>query len=641
MRTTYSKSIMASYATFKELYKSKKYNSPYQILSEFISYLIASKSLYTFTSTDIQSYLELEFGFDLPLAVIRTAMRSVPRVFRDHQIYHVSEIDQENNSFQTYRLQAEEKSQSITDALYKFAEAKNSLDLDKFKLSQELIAFVLDEDGDPNYQQIISSFILDNTGNSEITDAISAIREGSILYSGLAFNITEFGSLNQPITLFLDTEILFDIAGLNGVLFKTLADDFLKLVNVANKNGRIISLKYFSKVKSDIDRFYGKAERIVAGYGEINFTQAMKSIIEGCKDISDVSDKKVELIRYLYEEHGIKQDEKLNYYTDLDNPNNLEDFELLEYPSSDEMNSEGYMFCSHINKLRKGQQTSDYFSSKYLCITDTRRVLDISKAITESLQNPSTNEKFCDYAVSLSYITNLLWFKLNRGFGSSEFPKNLDVVIKARTILSSYITQGITVTYKDIRTKAAAGELTPEQAAARIIALKEKTILPEDLDASNIEEALDFTEEHFAQFEETLAQNRKLLVERDRTIDELSEHIKELKEQLSQATTQNEEKQSQILSLTQRVNTIEEQNLEKMQKTQKWKALFMFSWSIGWKLCVCALAVCMIRRVCIIYKLDFPAWLGVCLSAIGILIAVLPVIRKDWRQYKENRKKME
>ena len=100
------------------------------------------------------------------------------------------------------------------------------------------------------------------------------------------------------------------------------------------------------------------------------------------------------------------------------------------------------MFCSNINKLRKGHQTSDYLTSKYLCITDTRRVREISQAIAE-VQKNEAGEKFCDYAVSLSYITNLLWYKLNRGFGSTEFPKNLDVVIKARTILGSYVTHGI------------------------------------------------------------------------------------------------------------------------------------------------------------------------------------------------------
>lgn len=631
MRPTYSKSIMASYATFKELYNSKEYLSPYQILSEFIKYIIVSKHLYNFTSTDIQGHLNEEFGFKPPIAVIRTAMRSIPDVNRNHQSYWANGV-QGNTAFQAFRQQSEEKSKDITDALIRYADEKGVQNLRKDKLAQELIAFVLDEDGDPQYLKIIGQFVLANENNKKVTDTISAIREGSILYSGLAFNISEFGSLKQPITLFLDTEILFDIAGLNGVLFKTLADDFLRLVNDANRGGKVITLRFFSKVADDIDQFYSRAELIVSGRGEINFTQAMKDIVDGCQSISDVSDKKVELLRKLYTEYSIKKDEKENYYSASDNEYNLEGIVLEDYPATEELNAEGFMFCSHINKLRKGYQTADYLASKYLCVTDTRRVREISKAIAEEQKNEA-GERFCDYAVSLSYITNLLWYKLNRGFGSSEFPKNLDVVIKARTILSSYITQGIATTYKDIRSKVASGKLTQEDAAACIVALKEKATLPENLNEDNIEDSLDFSEEHFAQFEETLAQNRRLLVERNRIIQELTGNVQELQGQLDNALAQDKEKQQQIDKLTDRVNAIEAKEKAELKKKQDRKALLKFIWSIVRKLLVVAAVVFVLWGVCKIIKIDFPTWLGVVLSAIGIAASGLFGFQKSWNEY--------
>lgn len=160
----YSESIMASYATFKKLYNSKEYRSPYQILSEFIKYIIVSRSLYSFTATDIQSHLLDEFGFNPPIAVIRTAMRNIPEVTRNHQAFKANGL-QGNAAFQTYRQQSEEKSKSITDLLLKFADGKGVLNLRKDKLAQEFIAFVLDEDGDPQYQQIIGEFVLANENN--------------------------------------------------------------------------------------------------------------------------------------------------------------------------------------------------------------------------------------------------------------------------------------------------------------------------------------------------------------------------------------------------------------------------------------------------------------------------------------------
>ena len=635
MNNKYSNSIMASYATFKELYKSKKYSSPYQILSEFIKYIIVSKSLYTFTSIDIQRYLKEEFGFNPPIAVIRTALKGMKDVFLDNNEYRA--INPGNNKeFRLYRQQSEEKSKIITEALLSYSKEKGVTNIDRGKLTQELIAFVLDEDGTPECQQLISEFLLLNENNDRIKDAVYNIREGSILYSGLAFNISEFGSLSKPITLFLDTEILFDIVGLNGSLFKTLADDLLNLIKIANRGGTVIVLKYFSKVYEEINQYFYRAERIVSGQGEINLSTAMKKIVEGCRDISDVSDKKVELFRMLSEAYGIRKDEKNDYYTEADLEYNLEGFDLQDYPYTEEINTEGYLFCSHINKLRKGEKAIDYLSSKYLYITDTRRVLEISKAIMKNNIAINDDNKYCDYCISLSHITNLLWYKLNRGFGSTDFPKNLDVIIKARTILSGFISQGISSTYKEVKNKAASGELSKEQAAAYIVALREKVTSPEDLNNENIEDLLDFSEEHFSHIEETIAQNKTMLVERDKAIEELSIEVSNLKSKLNCAASDNEEKQTKIEALENRIRNIEEQEKDKEKKRKRRKVWWSFIWSIFWRSFIAFLVVCLIWKVCKIVNIDFPTWLGVVLSGLGVLIAVKPSIHDKWKQFKED-----
>lgn len=626
--------IMASYATFKELYNSEKYRSPYQILSEFIKYILVSKSLYTFTATDVQSNLNSEFGFCPPIAVIRTAMKSIPEVKLIDSRYQVRNL-QNDVVFQTCRQQAEEKSNSIIDALIQFAEEKNSIILDKNKLSQELIAFVMGDYDGSKYQQIISSFFLHNQTNEGIKAAMSAIHEGSILYAGLAHNISEFGSLKKQITLFLDTEILFHIAGLNGDIYKTLADDFLKLVNAANHGGKKIKLKYFSKVEKEINNFYESAEQIVSGHGILNPSSAMKSIIDGCKDVSDVSDKKVDLFCKLHNEYGIEKDDKENYYTDSDTIYNLEGLDFQEYPNADDQNGEGYMFCSHINKLRKGKQTTDLLSSKYLCVTNTRRVLEISHAITEQEKNPETGERYCDYAVNLSYITNLLWYKLNRGFGSTEFPKNLDVVIKARTILSGYITQGITTTFKDIRKKADSGELNQDRVVERIAALREKKTLPEELNVDSIEKDLDFSEEYFVQYEENQAQNRKLLLENKKTIEELSGNVKELQGKLSQEATRNDEKQHVIDILTEKINALEEPVRIKERKKRQNKARLKFMWAVSWKLLVVIAFGVVGYFICKQLNVGYGEWLGAALGAITPLGIFVGFLKKDFKKYKE------
>ena len=107
---------------------------------------------------------------------------------------------------------------------------------------------------------------------------LNAVREGAILYLGINHNIGEHGSLKHELTLYLDTEILFDLLGYNGSVYETLSKDFYKLVQKGRRNGKI-TLTYFPHVKSEIERFFKSAEIIVEGRGYFNDEKpAMKHI---------------------------------------------------------------------------------------------------------------------------------------------------------------------------------------------------------------------------------------------------------------------------------------------------------------------------------------------------------------------------
>ena len=261
-------------------------------------------------------------------------------------------------------------------------------------------------------------------------------------------------------------------------------------------------------------------------------------------------------------------------------------------------------------------------------MTDTRRVRDISKALNE-------NRKNSDYAVSLSHITNLLWYKLNRGFGSAVFPHNIDVIIKARTILSGFITQDIGSTYSDIRSKAAKGELSEEQVVARIIALKEKASLPEDLNADNIDDSLDFSENHFVQYEETFAQNDRIISERDNTIKGLLEKVSVLEGKVEQSNALNAEKQSIIDSQNRKIEEIARIKLIECKKKRCRRAKLLFVWSIIWKLVLVLLVLSAIWFLCKKNNWDFPTWLGITLSAVSIIISIIPILSNGVKKYKQ------
>ncbi len=69
MEKNHATPILASYVTYKELSSHGNYKSPYQILAEFIKYIIYEKKLYAFSIGEIKSRVENEFEFYLPDAV--------------------------------------------------------------------------------------------------------------------------------------------------------------------------------------------------------------------------------------------------------------------------------------------------------------------------------------------------------------------------------------------------------------------------------------------------------------------------------------------------------------------------------------------------------------------------------------------
>ncbi|MFR0953559.1 MAG: hypothetical protein ACLSGK_12520 [Lachnospiraceae bacterium] len=40
-------------------------------------------------------------------------------------------------------------------------------------------------------------------------------------------------------------------------------------------------------------------------------------------------------------------------------------------------------------------------------------------------------------------ITNILWYKLSKGFGNNDFPQNINSVLKAKIVLSNLISQNV------------------------------------------------------------------------------------------------------------------------------------------------------------------------------------------------------
>lgn len=102
--------------------------------------------------------------------------------------------------------------------------------------------------------------------------------------------------------LCIRTEILFHLAGYNGELYKVLASDLLQFISEINQKvsgKRVIKLKYFAEVKTEIEGFFTKAKYLLEGNSKPNpSVTAMVTIINGCKSISDIQAKKQIFMSY-------------------------------------------------------------------------------------------------------------------------------------------------------------------------------------------------------------------------------------------------------------------------------------------------------------------------------------------------------
>ena len=167
MEKNHATPILASYVTYKELSSHGNYKSPYQILAEFIKYIIYEKKLYAFSIGEIKSRVENEFEFYLPDAVLKSALKKIDYVTYDATgNYCVNgEKIRVDGALKKYRNLAETAEISVSEQLISFIEKTKDYKLnnrEKKELMRAFVSYLVDESNGNKYQEEISSFIIKN-----------------------------------------------------------------------------------------------------------------------------------------------------------------------------------------------------------------------------------------------------------------------------------------------------------------------------------------------------------------------------------------------------------------------------------------------------------------------------------------------
>lgn len=484
-------SVLAAYATIKSLSDEKKYQSPYQILREFLRYIIKEDALYSFSSAEMKNHLSDHFGFSIPEAVIRTSLKNMAGVALNYGVYCVNAAEFGTDSlFEEKKKEADEYESCIIRMLSEYiSEKTGNTKVDESLLIRDLTRFLTDDfSRTTQYTDLIGEFVLKKEHSKEIQTGLNKIREGSILYLGLSHNIGEIGSITKPLTLYLGTEILFSLAGYNGVIFQQLANDFYDQVRTANigKTPKI-TLRYFSDIKKEIDEFFGTASEIVEEkrYRLLD-KPAMKAITDGCSTPADVDVKKSDFYHLLQFSFGIQEDPHDNYYDEEYFSSNLESFEYEDEADKKKKKELAIKLISHINKLRDGNRYNGDIDSEHLIVTNTKATLLIAKEQVAKIKETEGLTHLCNFAVSLEKITSLLWYKLGNGFNQKAYPISINAALKARIVLSASIAKKAEQAFRVVKQQFENNDITEDQVAARIIMLRKKPTLPEDLQGDDI-----------------------------------------------------------------------------------------------------------------------------------------------------------
>lgn len=621
-------SLLASFSILTTLYSDERFNSPYKLLAQFIRFILADNpSLHTVYPFEIKDLLKTTFNFDIPDSVVRKALNGMKELMRNNKGYTIIETDS-SEEFQRIKNESVNFSIDIVNGILEYASRKQITPIPTSSdIEDALISLSTDESLDNSkYKNLVAEYVVENGNNNSLQSELNDIRGGSVLYIGLTNDISELGSLKRSLTIYLATEILFDIYGYNGIYFKEMAEDFLDLVKMANKRKKMVRLKIFSDTRKEIDNFFDKAASIIRNHEQrAVHRSAMKMILNKCSDESAVILEKVDFNTCISNAGILDDDEEFDYYTSELNEFNLEDCKLIsDYSDTNiDKNKSVMRILSNINKLRKGQNDCTDIESRYIYVTGYYSALKMSEQLVNESKKDGLDYCPANYAIGLNRITNLLWLKLNAGFSKDRFPVNVEMAKKARIVLSSYIANSVEKTFEDAKKQYAAGRMTKEKLISYIIELSKKPEYPEDIHADNLDEDLNFTDEE-------LSRSEHESTKKDNRIRELEEELNSIDEELLRSERESVTKDNRIRELEKELNVTKDNNknvlflLESMIKLCfDWLKEKVISIKNEFSIMMIAKLVGKLMIVILVYHLlrginDFVSFLGSAITIVGL-----------------------
>ena len=573
--------LIAALAVFRKLYDDKK--SIYDILYNFIISIIFDKNIQIFSLRDMKEYLKEIYNFEIPDSIIKTTLKRKDGITLSNEIYSINYNILKNNNFVDENISlASNTNNDILDIIHAYVENYNKKKIDKKEIMKSLCSILLDnKEAYIKFYDEINACIIINEANKDFIKHLNCIREGLILYMGIQYSIdiNNLGTWENELTIYCDTSVLFHFAGYNGNIYKELFWDFFKLIkeinikNINKHNIELIHIKYFQDTKQQIEDYFNAAIDIIEHKNiSMNPDMAMQYLLKDSKISSDIISKKANFYNLL-KRNNIEEESIEIEYSSPDNIQYFEDFNTIFNSLDLDEISKNKIYSNilnNINILRKGDNNKKIEKIRYIFLTSNKKIL-----LAANKDKKDKNYK-TDLTIDLDNITNLFWFKLNKGLGNNT-PINMDILIQSRNAISASLSKQISVEYakikKDIEQAKQTDEATDSEKKDRFILelamLKESHISSELITHENVEEVLynitDFDIESILKEKEfmnkELEKNKTIIADKDTEISNINKELKEARLKNIRNEIENDHK-------------IKKENIAKKLKVIKCKKIF-------------------------------------------------------------------
>lgn len=495
IRVSDSVKCMASLATFRKMLKDRQ--TIYDVIAQMAGQIIIEKAIYEIDVNSLRSLLEETTGIDVPTSIVRTSMKHLDFVMTDNGNVAVNDkLTPELKERTLTQIEENKKrDQIVYNALFSYVETKIEKRLtsdEQDLLKADFCSYIVDDSHSVKYAEYISNFIISKRSDDSFMEQMRQIREGMIIILGLSYNVNE-GSIDivdTPLCLYLETEVLFHMAGFNGDLSKCLFEEFLQQVNAVNKRAgkSLIKLLYFEETFNEIERYFRTAEEIVEKRTKLDFSKtAMKTIVSGCQERYDVIQKKADFIKKL-KNLGITLDSQANYYDKENIGMNIVQQNIIdELINKDFDEGKIYEKLGLINYIyiKRGQKSHKIFRN-------VGHILVTANSLTFAISNREEIHKSGDVPIawSLDCLTSRFWLSLNKGIMPDSHLKSFDLLSKARIVLASKVNSSVERLSNEIDKELSNGTLTKDKAILGIIELRKNCVTPDEITEENADNYL-------------------------------------------------------------------------------------------------------------------------------------------------------